>query len=944
METIHINISGRQTRPIAMHHTTEEWDELARYEPLTTVFHNNHTWLVINTIPETLVGSENMSPNTDIVNWCPFARHFFLTTQAMEAGDITARINGVVTRIPIGTNGQILAVDDGTLQWIDVSLEGGRVLGTVVDSRGFANNRGQSDVAVEAFAFKNRKPYYESLLTGMFKYRDTDGNTGRITPNPWTVANDIHRTAQTAYTRTGRTNTGRNIPTGQGFETTLNATLLPPEVRAGLLTSSNNSATSTPLTNEGQIRNGRFYRTLNNDAFGGLLNFDQPRTTDDPWRGYTAPQIDNQENSFELNPNDPNYYNEDHVQEALSLTTTGTRGSTLTLATNHNRATGEWDIFNSATAPNDRGLEVIDWVETQDLFFIFLCKPVGDDDENNRTLWAMGGIELYQRSTNRTTARLCWTNSRNAMFGAFNALETGGGAGSRGFTTQALYRAPQFTYKLRELTQISVAGAYDALFNADDDFQYSNAFQIPADSLTTGGHFAVRMVDGTYQLHAPFHDGTQRDNTSTALREYPASVTNRDLFVFNGQDRSSFTATQNPWAGTSGATTPDQAIQIGANFEFWKTGDSTITGSLRLNNEAGRTERNYTVGNSETIIQLKMITIWEIPYVNNFTPRTPTGGTDRPSNPPGNVITNLALSYAGVADGSEARNHPTTLQRLQSSRYPARLVLIALTEEGNVWACGEDSTRGALFSNAPTALNVDGVDPINMIQQTANEFTSVDRVEYILNTQDDLAVRLGGGYDVSFDIEHVNRLSLIRGNSIYVRETAMQASWQGAWLLAGSLGYVNVGDRRTLCPLFYDSHDWITGSTSAATILTLNISAMNTRMSISGGTHTYNFGRTHPTTVTWGNERVLCVRRTYEYTLDIGSIGRLFWINHHLYCINNHGTLLRSFVLDEPTITESANNGVGAGENTLFTWSHLTGMFNPVPSVSERTQLFGREL
>ena len=938
METIHINISGRQTRPIAMHHTTAEWDELARYEPLTTVFHNNHTWLVINTIPETLVGSENMSPNTDIVNWCPFARHFFLTTQATMAGDITARINGVVTRIPIGTNGQILAVDDGTLQWIDVSLEGGRVLGAVVDSRGFANNRGQSDVAVEAFAFKNRKPYYESLLTGAYLWRDTDGRTGRINPNSYTIENDIHRRSGTGYVRRGFSLFSYRTPRGQGFETVFNATLLPPEIRAGLLTSSNNSATSTPLSNEGQIRNGRFYRTLNNDAFGGMLNFDQPRTTDDPWRGFVGTQVDNDSNHLDINPNDPNYYNESHVQEALSLTTTGTVGSALTLATNHNRATGEWDIFNSTTAPNDRGLEVIDWVETQDLFFIFLCKPVGDDDENNRTLWAMGGIELHARTSNRTTARLCWTNRANMR------QTTGGGVGSRGLTTQGIYRAPQFTYRIRELTQISASGAYDALFNADDDFQYSNLFQIPADSLTTGGHFAVRMVDGSYQLHAPFHDNTQRDSTATALRSYPASVTNRDLFVFNGQDRSSYTATQNPWCGTSGATDGDEAIQIGANFEFWKTGDSTITGSLRLNDDATRTERNYTVGNNETIVQLKMITIWHIPYVNNFTTRTTTFTADRPANPPATSRwwlfrpTHLTMSYAGFADGSENRDITGTTTRLRSSRYPARLALIALTEEGNVWVAGEDSDRGALFSVNPVALNGGG-DPIMMTQQTGDEFMNVDRIEYILNTQDDLEIRLGGGSDLSFDVETVNRLSLIRGNSIYVRETAFQATWQLASVLPGSIGTVDT-DRNLSCALFYGTQDWNDTSTTPR----LETSAMYIRGLETTGDHTYNFGRDDQTHTSWGNERVMCVVRTYEYTLDIGSIGRLFWINHHLYCINNHGTLLRSFVLDEPTITASELDGTGDEENTLFTWTHLTGMFNPVPSVSERTQLFGREL
>ena len=911
METIHINISGRQTRPIAMHHTTEEWDELARYEPLTTVFHNNHTWLVINTIPETLVGSENMSPNTDIVNWCPFARHFFLTTQATMAGDITARINGVVTRIPIGTNGQILAVDDGTLQWIDVSLEGGRVLGSVIDERGLVTSRGQANIPAEAFALRNKKPYYEVTAQGQYGIRNNNS-----VPQTETVPNNIHQ------------GSGGGSFFG-GFNFIMRVSYLPPELRDGLMTSSNNPLTSTPYSGDGEIRNGRFYRSLRNDAFGGLLNLDQPRETLDPWRGRDFLLDERTTEWFGVNPVDPEYYNQDHVQEALLLTTTGTIGSALTLATNHNRATGEWDIFNSTTAPNDRGLEVIDWVETQDLFFIFLCKPVGDDDENNRTLWAMGGIELYERTNSRTTARLCWTqrNDLREGNGVIQSFATGNG---NSVVTQATLRAPQFTYKLRELTQISVAGAYDALFLADDDYQYNNVLHIPADSLTTGGHFAVRMVDGTYQLHAPFHDHVQRDNTSTALREYPAEVTNRDLFVFNGQDKTSWTATQNPWAGTSMSTDPDTAKQIGANFEFWKTGDSTITGWFRHNDEAGRTTRSYTVGNSETIIQLKMITAWEIPYVQNFR-LGDTSVSGSPAYPP-----NRLVGAGTFADGTGDT----------ASGYPARLMLVAVTEEGNVWVAGVDSLRAPLFSNTPVAF-VSGV----MTEQTRAEFRGVDRIEYTMNYDGEPALNFTGGTFTTCTVSMTNRLSIIRGNRVFIRKTEFDSRWLVNSFMVVDIfngiqeAYMTVG-------LFYDSYDWVipTNGTSITDAINWNhfitpTSIFNSRMNLSAGLAPFRPGHIPWTRKSYGNERCVVQIRTYEYTLTIGNISRLFWWHDDLLCINNLGTIYRNSGGTFTTTPVRVSDTEIRDEDTRVTWAHITGGgFQPLRSVNTSRRLFAREV
>ena len=925
METIHINISGRQTRPIAMHHANAEWDELARYEPLTTVFHNNHTWLVINTIPETLVGSENMSPNVDIVNWCPFARHFFLTTQATEAGDITARINGVVTRIPIGTNGQILAVDDGTLQWIDVSLEGGRVLGSVIDERGLVTSRGQANIPAEAFALRNKKPYYEVTASGRYGLRNNNSIDETLT-----VPDNIHE---------GRG--GGSVLNGFAFFMTFS--YLPPELREGLITSSNNPITSTPYSGDGEIRNGRFYRSLRNDAFGGLLNLDQPRETLDPWRGQSFLIEDRTTEWIPVNPVDPEYYNESHVQEALLLTTTGTTSSTLTLATNHNRATGEWDIFNSATAPNDRGLEVIDWVETQDLFFIFLCKPVGDDDENNRTLWAMGGLQFYQRTNSRTTNRLCWTQRNDLRENRGVIISFAGGNGNS-VVTQATLRAPQFTYKLRELTQISVAGAYDALFLADDDYQYSNVLHIPADSLTTGGHFAVRMTDGTYQLHAPFHDNVQRDNTSTALREYPASVTNRDLFVFNGQDRTSWTATQNQWRQTSGAANPDTAIQIGGNFEFWKTGDSTITGVFRNNNEGTRTERNYTVGNSETIIQLKMITVWEIPYVQNFR-LGDTSVSGSPSYPPQRQVTGFN-GYIGFADGTNAFD-ATARPAQQQSVYPARLMLVAVTEEGNVWVGGVDSTRAPLFSNNPTVLHTADVQ---LTEQTGAEFRGVDRIEYTMNYNGDTTINFTGGSYSNCTVVMTNRLSIIRGNRVFVRKTEFPSRWLVDSFMIVDIfngiqeAYMTVG-------LFYDSYDWVipTDGFSITGVVNWNsfitpTSIFNPRMDMSRGLAPHRPGFIPETRKSYGNERCVVEIETFEYTLTIGEISRLFWWHNDLYCINNLGTVYRSSATTFTTTPVRVSDTEIRDEDTRVTWAHRTGAFQPLRSVNGSRRLFAREV
>ena len=391
------------------------------------------------------------------------------------------------------------------------------------------------------------------------------------------------------------------------------------------------------------------------------------------------------------------------VQQANTLQNT----NALSLEINWDPVTHKWDIFDAASGDNDRDLVVVDAVETVDLGFVFICAPV--DDVTNlsaRTLWNIGGMEMR----NNLTPTDAYIARNHALTGTFTATRAT-------WWQESMAQPPQYRWRNRTLTQIAAPGEYTELYLLNEDTEYNHIFFTPCNRLLEGSGVAVKMNDGSWQIHGAFDaDGTARTATSTAMRTYPSRVTNRDHFWRNDVRRTLYTGTHSFWArttpGNAGQTNLYSAtalgpVQIGRHIEAWKSDTNVVTirHGRTLASDAGFPEATLTIPADEEIKQIQCFAYWNQRATGNLR-RDTTTQVNNPLNA-----------------------HPADTDRTSN------LTVFVVTESNNLYIAGANNDYVPLTADDGTTASLTIPDlpgsgsTVAMVQLSGDWDGNVDRIE-----------------------------------------------------------------------------------------------------------------------------------------------------------------------------------------------------------------------
>ena len=480
------------------------------------------------------------------------------------------------------------------------------------------------------------------------------------------------------------------------------------EFKYGFYNRAGNSVSGSPYqggqiekvrSNIGYIRDGRFFRHTQATHFGGIIDVSNVLNGDLS----TAGRLSALASILDFRLLSDQYFN-----EARTLET----DNNLTLNLNEVGDDLEWKIFNESSSPHDRNLHVLDYVRSTGDFFTFLCAPADNPNSTTRTLWQIGGVRMRSNMQLHATSLV---NHSYITGQTGNVMLSSQGS----YAQHGVLFPPQFAYDFIDLIQIAAPGNYEELYLLDEAYQFNSPIFCGAENMATGTHVLVKMQDGTWELHTGFISeisGTNRaaqasSNTSTAQFTYPSSVVTRDHVCVSDPGYAGHTASMIPynasWGGTGitgisdlRASTPD-AIGFRNFFNAWKSGQSVVSIQHGNTTIPASSVGTLTVGDNETVKQIKCFCPW------------------------------LSRTGAGYGNSSDQDRHPTD----------QRMVVLVVTEEGNVWiAAQEDNSYAPLTDDTTASLLTipdlpSGTDNVNMVKLSGAWDDNVQRVETKVFTQ-----------------------------------------------------------------------------------------------------------------------------------------------------------------------------------------------------------------
>ena len=473
------------------------------------------------------------------------------------------------------------------------------------------------------------------------------------------------------------------------------------EFKYGFFNRAGNSLSDSPYSgsqiakdgaNIGYVRDGRFFRHTQASHFGGLIDMSNVLNGD----------LATTSTSGSLPATDHRLLTDQYFNEARTLETS----NNLTLNLNEVGDDLEWKIFNESSSPHNRNLYVLDYVRSVGDFFTFLCAPADNPNSTTRTLWQIGGVRMRSNMQLHATSLI---NHSYITSQTGNVMLTDRGS----YIQFGVMFPPQFAYDFIDLIQIAAPGNYEELYLLDEAYQFNSPFFVGAENMATGTHVLVKMQDGTWELHTGFVSevsGTVRaaqasSNTSTAQFTYPADVVTRDHLCVSDPGYAGHTASMIPynasWGGTGitsnanlRSSTPD-AIGFRNFFNAWKSGQSVVSIQHGNTTIPASSVGTLTVGDNETVKQIKCFCPW--------LPRT-------------------GLGYSSTGDENR---HPTD----------QRMVVLVVTEEGNVWISAQEDNSYAPLTDDTTAslLTIPdlptGTANVNMVKLSGAWDGNVQRVE-----------------------------------------------------------------------------------------------------------------------------------------------------------------------------------------------------------------------